>query len=153
MPRLIEYTEKKRKLIDENDGYTSPASNSAVYDLYKAIMTRDEKELLAEVNEKSKDKYGSTALIFAAGYGFPLVAIDKLCNAGSNINELDAYGDSAFKWAVLHGYCDIVDYFLRRKGIDLSTFSGKNGILDLLASREKYECGGESDDAPNSCQT
>ena len=78
---------------------------SSFYDLYVAIMTKDKEKLREEVKEKSS--LGFTPLSHAAANGFPLDAIHRLCEAGSDLNAMDSYGKTAILFSALYGECDI----------------------------------------------
>ena len=65
---------------------------------------REEIKLGADVN--AKDKYGDTALILAAWYGYTEVA-KLLLAAGADVNAKDNGGYTALIWAAYYGHAEI----------------------------------------------
>ena len=73
-------------------------------------MTKDEKKLRVEVKERTKDNPNQTPLLYAVNKRFPLDAIHRLCEAGSDINAEDGGRFTPIMYSVLNCYCDIFDY-------------------------------------------
>jgi ankyrin repeat protein len=77
-------------------------------------------------------KYQETPLLAATSLNFPLNVIALLCEAGSDLNAKTSGGWTAIMCAVKFGYCDIVDYLARRKGIDLSIKLKGDGLYTIM---------------------
>lgn len=81
------------------------------------------------VNPAVQDKFGRTALMYAAAYSFKPFALKSLINAGAAINAKDQEGITPLMYAVENENTEILE-FLLKNGADVmaKTVAGKTAL-------------------------
>ena len=93
--------------------------------LIKAVVERDWQEVLKLLRSTVKfninvevDQDRNTTLHFAVFYGQKEV-VEKLIEAGAEVNKEDRSGNTPFHWAVLYGQKEIAELLANKMGLPI----------------------------------